>query len=786
MLKSHPDKKLADHLNGVKHWGEYFLKYSPNKLVEKHSDKELFECFLLLHDIGKATSYFQQYINGEVIEQELKSHAHLSSLIFLKYVKEKEKLENYEQTIKQMYMSIFKHHDELSTLKDCIQKALSEEQLMKQQWESIDKQELRDTFQEIGLDTFIVSYCFEELNEGIKEILMKWTREINREDRRVKDIDTDLLPFENYLLAQNLYSLLIDSDKSEVVLGSVHNIEKNNISIQVDKYLNEKKKEITKINEMRQEAFKEVENKLTQIKQEKIYTLTLPTGMGKTLNSLNFAFKLKEKLEKEEAITYKIIYALPFMSIIDQTVQTIERILEANEIACNTQFLLKSHHLAEIEWKENENTLESIQQSKILMEGWNSQIIVTTFIQLFETLIGYRNNSQRKYHQLNNSIVIIDEIQSLPVKYYQTIRNLLLEFTKYSNSKCIVMTATQPNIFKKEEVVSLCNSKKYYLDLERTMIFNEIQEEKTIAKLVEEFKYEEGKTYLMVLNTIKSTQILYDNLKEKLRYKKIILLNTNHPPIIRKKIIQEIKDKKYDIVISTQLIEAGVDIDLNVVYRDFCPLPSLMQSAGRAGREGKTKGKVHFVRLVNENQKEYATYIYDNVDLYLTKEVLKGKDRIAEGQFIELIEQYYEKIADPNIKSQSESEKLIKGLSLEKFSKRNSEENQLRYAEDFKLIEEKQNTINVFIELDEKAEQIWNEYENILKEDNENKWEQKAKVDNIRRKLAEYVVVVRLGKDSLLNNLPPVVNGYYYVEKQMLEFYYSQEYGFGRNDTIFI
>ena len=789
MIKSHPDKKLVDHLNGVKKFGEYFLQYSPNELVIKNTDKELLDSFFLLHDIGKASIYFQKYINSEAVDSELKSHAHLSSLIFLKYAIIRKKNEKYETAVKYMFMAIFKHHTALSTLKECIEIIISsdEKELMKKQWESIDKVELKEIFEEVNLDTSLVLYSFDELYEGIKECCMKWMLEERKSETNIKNmIIKNDLSFDTYLLAQNLYSLLIDSDKSEVVLGNTEIIKHEKLSVSVDKFLKEKIQKQSKINEMRQKAFHEVEEKLNNLGENRIYTLTLPTGMGKTLNSLNFAFKLKDKLEKEENKKYKVIYALPFMSIIDQTVEVIENIFKSNGISLDTQFLLKSHHLAETEWKEGENILDNIQQSKMLIDGWNSQVIVTTFIQLFETLIGYRNNTQKKYHQLNNCIIVVDEIQSLPVKYYKIIRNLLLEFTKYSNSRCIVMTATQPKIFNETEKFELCNSKEYYENLQRTVVINEIDKVRKLEEFAEELRLEEEKTYLIVLNTIKSTKECYEYLKEKWEDKRIVLLNTNLPPYVRKKIIKNIKNKEYDVIVSTQLIEAGVDIDVNFVYRDFCPIPSLMQSSGRAGREGNSKGKVHFIRLIDNSSKPYARYIYDDIDLSLTEEVLKEYKEIPENKFIEIINKYYEKIADPNKKSQDESNKLIKGLNLCKFSKRDVCNEALRYAEDFKLIEEKGESINVFIEMNEEAQKLWKEFNDTLQENYENTWDEKAKIDNIRRKLSEYVVTVRLKKETLENNLPPLINGYYYVERSMLNYYYNNEYGFGTNDTIFM
>lgn len=787
LLKSHPDKKLEQHLLGVKEWGNHFLTLSPSNIIKQKSDVELLNCFLLLHDIGKATSYFQAYIQGEVVQEELKSHAHLSSLIFLKYTIVQGKLEKYEETLMAMYLCIFKHHDSLSSIKQCIETAMIEEELMKKQWDSIDKKELQQVLEKIDLDPFICELDFEQLYDNIHEILRKWRRKIRNEETQIHIYSEDKLKsFANFFLIQNLFSLLINADKSEVGIQQINLVEPASYLMNIEQYINSKEKKITKLNQMRQQAFEEVQNQVTSMKGKSIFTLTLPTGMGKTLNSLNFAFRLKKELEKANSVNYKIIYSLPFMSIIDQTVVEVEKILSSQNKTIDSRMLLKSHHLAEMDWNVGENTLQEKEVSKLLIDGWNSSIIITTFIQLFQTLIGYRNNSQRKFQQLNNAIIIVDEIQSLPVKYYQVIRNLLLEFTKYTNSKFILMTATQPKILEPEEYCSLCDARNYYLNLERTVILNEIEEKKTIQEFMQDFEYQKGKSYLIILNTIESSKTVYQELKEKYPKEHMVLLNTNFPPIVRKSIIQKIKNKEYDIVVSTQLVEAGVDIDLNMVYRDFAPLPQLLQSAGRSGREGINKGEVHIINLVRNNQTEYAKDIYNSVDLELTEQVLRSKRKIEEKEFIQLINQYYDLIKDPKRKSQDESIKLIKGLHLGKFSKRREEEEQLRYAEDFRLIEEKQPTVNIFIELDSQARCLWKQYEQLLEQPVENVWERKAKLENIRRKLAEYTITIRMNQKMLKQNLPPYIPNYYYVEENMLSYYYDFEYGFGKEEVIFI
>lgn len=784
MLKSHPDKLLQDHLIGTKNWGEHFLRLSPCQIIQKNSTDEMLQSFLMLHDIGKATNYFQEYIEGGNVDGSLKSHSHLSALVFLKYQMLQGNIEKHEKTVKFMYISIRKHHDNLTTLKDNIFYTEEEKELLKKQWESIDKKELKHLFRAIKLEEEITDFTFEQLMDGVCQIQQKWRREDRKRQSIIRESEILDCSIQDYLLLQNLYSLLIDADKSEVALKNTNFVKNMPYNMEIANYLQSKEQRETPLNALRNEAFREVEESLEKIENNAIFSLTLPTGMGKTLNVLNFASKLKNNLEQKNGIAYKIIYALPFMSIIDQTAEEIEKILLSQNGKVDSNILLKHHHLAEIEWKTGEDTLKDTSLSKMLIEGWNSQIIVTTFIQLLETLIGYRNASQRKYHKLNNAILIFDEIQAVPIKYSLLLRKLFLEYTQNTNSKVILMTATQPNIMKKEEIMELCQAKKYYQPLRRTKLVNIFQEQ-TIEEWIEALNYEHGKTYLFIQNTIAASNKVYDKLKEKYKTLKIGLLNTNLPPFIRRKIIQEIKNKKYDMVVSTQLVEAGVDIDFDKVYRDFAPLPQILQSAGRANREGLKTGEVFITRLVKENKKRYAFYIYDKVDLSLTEKILGTTEEIWENEFMEKIQLYYEQMANEFIKSQDESIKIIKGISLCNCYEKDENERDIYSASDFHLIENQGLTIRVFIEFEE-AKEIWQEYLLLCEMETENPWEKAARLQNIQRKMAEFVINVRIDKDTLEQNFPPCINGYYYVSEQMRSFYYDEEKGFGSTNIIFM
>ncbi|MED3662956.1 helicase-related protein [Ureibacillus terrenus] len=151
---------------------------------------------------------------------------------------------------------------------------------------------------------------------------------------------------------------------------------------------------------------------------------------------------------------------------------------------------------------------------------------------------------------------------------------------------------------------------------------------------------------------------VYKKLKEIVPDKKITFLSTHIPPIERLKRIGEIKKQKYQIVVSTQLVEAGVDIDFDIVYRDLAPLDSIQQAAGRCNRHGMRKGEIHVVHLT-DGYKSFANYIYDGIRLNITQELLKN-DAIPEERFFQFIEQYFEQLQAKT--ANKESLALLNGI----------------------------------------------------------------------------------------------------------------------------
>ena len=241
------------------------------------------------------------------------------------------------------------------------------------------------------------------------------------------------------------------------------------------------------VDSIRTEIYAKVNKNIENLDLEnKIYLLNVPTGTGKTITSFSFAIKLKNKIQSEKGWNPRIIYSLPYLSIIDQNYSVIEDIISTEYDIITSNILLKHHHLSELVYKTIEEEYES-DLSLFLIEGWNSEIIITSFIQLFHGIISNRNRSLRKFHNIINSIVILDEIQTIPHKYWKLINESLNFISKYYNTYFIIVTATAPLIFDtdRNEIKNLLdNHMKYYDQLNRTRLNLNLEKEVNF----EEFK----------------------------------------------------------------------------------------------------------------------------------------------------------------------------------------------------------------------------------------------------------------------------------------------------------
>ncbi|MBI5874024.1 MAG: CRISPR-associated helicase Cas3' [Candidatus Omnitrophica bacterium] len=334
----------------------------------------------------------------------------------------------------------------------------------------------------------------------------------------------------------------------------------------------------TLVNRMRRKVFEQC---LESAKDRPgIFSLTVPTGGGKTLSSL--AFALNHAIEHGMK---RVIYVIPYTSIIEQNAEVFRRVCGESAVLehhCNFEFSQDSYKV------------------QLAAENWDAPLIVTTNVQFFETLFHYRVSKCRKAHNIANSVIIFDEAQILPVDLIKPCMATMKELVRNYHDSIVLSTATQPALNFSDEFISglkeikeiVENPTELYRALTRVKIekLPSISDDEIIKRIGE------YKQVLCVVNTRKHARQLYGAIPDK---KGLYHLSALMCPVHRSQTIADIKValKGGNVcrVISTQLIEAGVDIDFPVVFRALAGIDSIAQSAGRCNREGRLveDGKVY-------------------------------------------------------------------------------------------------------------------------------------------------------------------------------------------------
>ena len=354
-----------------------------------------------------------------------------------------------------------------------------------------------------------------------------------------------------------------------------------------------------------------------------IYTLTVPTGGGKTLASLRYALHHAQKHNLD-----RIIYIIPYTSIIDQNAQVVREIL-------GEDWVLEHHSNLEPE--------KQSWQDKLLCENWDKPIVFTTMVQFLDAWFGGGTRGARHIHPMTNSVLIFDEIQTLPVKCVHLFCNVLNWLTKFGKSTAVLCTATQPllgelglqnfpedkrgaitarGLLRLPENAEIMGKyqdlDKLFADLSRVEIrFNEksggwnVEEAGTF--LLEQFQT--TPSCLFIVNTKKWAQELYQYCqKQNVPPEALFHLSTHQCAAHRKAIFDTIKarlkNKQPVICISTQLIEAGVDISMACVIRALGGLDSIAQAAGRCNRHGEKEGKGQ-VWVLNLQEQDFTRILPD-------------------------------------------------------------------------------------------------------------------------------------------------------------------------------
>ena len=764
-LYSHPDKLLKDHLKNV---AEMAFNFVHSKEIKDRALLEKIAYIIgIAHDFGKASTYFQEKLFKNK-KTEKARHAQISAIwgyFIAKNFVETNKIEDNSIPIL-VYLVISRHHGDLRNLRGISgeKEALKEgKDLFLVQLDGIKEniEEVRKIYDVLCDKNWLnkgycdIDYFFEDFDNIRRDII-----------REIRRLGSGNVHF--YLRLIFLYSILLDADKIDASNSTLP--ERMDIpSDIVDRYKKIKfDKNKTNMDKVREEIYKETISFANNFDPytNKIMSVELPTGSGKTLTGLSLALKLRKKIKNQIGITPRIIYSLPFLSIIDQNHHVFGEVLYGvvgdnweeilsmdtsakSEIINNkvpSNLLLVHHHLADIMYETEEEEYNA-SKSRILTEGWNSEVIITTFFQVMHTLITYRNSAARKFHKIANSILILDEVQNIPYKYWKITNEILRILAEEYNVWVILMTATMPLIFQPGESINIIkNPGKYYefFNRSRYTVEERVDFDGFADRIWAAIKSTKDDIFV-ILNKVQAVKDLYIEFRERLgggfvdengvywnnEHKlKLVNLTTHIIPNHRFKRIAEIKrdDGYRKILISTQLVEAGVDISAKKVFRDIAPMDSVFQSGGRCNRSyeyGMLGGEVHLTNILKEGKPLWRN-VYDSVLIDATNQILKKNRVFEEREIRKIIRDYYTHLVGITAKDHKVEDAI-----------KNHNYGDLR---EFRLIEENYPKEEVFIEIDENAKNVFEKYLKLKEIDNP--FERKNKFLEFKREFYDYVISV--------------------------------------------
>ncbi len=780
-LISHPHQTLDEHLGSCNDISQLQLgsKYiNENQFYPKPFLEKLRHLLVYFHDFGKATDYFQlkiieameailkdetvipekkeavrlfsERMKGYIdefnkykrksafddmrLDDTLGNHAMLGAYLVLSQIKDKDEI------IRLILLKIIrKHHGHLTNFwisaKGKKQIELDEEdiaylekQLSKFNYEFfqniLDKQDLQASMAHwIQIKPFVTD------NDELDYLMLSFKK--NKDSRY-------------FFLQHFLFSLLLSADKGDMMLDKNKDkltyikenrcLPLNLIDLFKQKTL---KQDSADINKKREQAYQLIAENILRYAGQNFFSITLPTGMGKTFAAYNTAVILQnEFLKQSHGFKPRIVYCLPFTSIIDQNAEILQNILN-NDERTDQSWLSKNHYLSTYNERYDSQELNN-DESEYLTDGWEHELIVTTFVQLLESIFTNRNRSLRKFHNLTNAIFVLDEIQNVSPDYYEAIELVFREMARFFNAKFVFVTATQPFLFKDPDIVTELtegHTESYFRSLDRIVLdqsllklhdYFPMDEQVFEAYLMNDIETNPDKSFLIIFNTIAQSLHFFEILEKAFPEAVHIYLSSSILPVVRSWNIRKIKkEKRRKIVVSTQVVEAGVDIDLDFVYRDFAPVDSINQSAGRCNRNGlKGKGRVKLFNLGKHKK------IYSPILMNITEGVLKPfENEIQESQLYDLNLAYAtavrKRITDDNDKSQ----KLVKAiyqLQLEDIE------------QEFKLIDEDVRHYNVFLPCCKGARNVWIKFILIMTEE-KNHFERKKKLKKLKPSLLRYV-----------------------------------------------
>lgn len=789
------EETLEEHIELANKYFEKIVEYKnlkpfferiKNILNLKNQEEELYykmiDDVVNFHDFGKVNSQFQidKMLNEEILKMEDKynilgvlgsDHSLLSASMFIAYyfgkitdlieIVETKKIVILFEILFALSYVISKHHGNLDSFEEYIEK------LSRNNDENILK-ELKNISVSNGgilLQAFLEKETITIFFNFIETYISERKKKENISSQEAMSI---------FVFTKMMFSLLVASDyystnefMQEIKyedfgnMGNIDTIKKEYENSEIIKSIRDKEKNgianDKDINNFRTKIFLEAEKNLEKNKDSNIFFLEAPTGSGKSNTALNLSLKLLGEDRK------KIFYVYPFNTLVEQNMNTLKNIFGNNEEVIKNITVVNS--VTALTNKDSRD-IPIEEYSDILMDRQflNYPFIVTTHVGIFNSLVGNTKEDCMPFYQLANSVIVFDEIQAYKNTIWTEIIKILNSYAKLLNIKIIIMSATLPNlsylldeeeknnisklienrdeyfnnaIFKNRVEVNydlLSEKKIEYEDLLEHIIENSLNNQKILIEFISK-------------NDAKKFYELYENNEDLNVDHEILILTGEDNKARRNSIIKKInsKDKKI-ILISTQLIEAGVDIDVDVGYKNISGLDNEEQFLGRINRSCKKSGKAYFFYLTDAKKVYKNSVIIENkLNLFSDemRDVLENKNfDVFYSKVLEILKRKVkEKINNDNFETIIFNKKFR--LLKERMQLIEEQDDKKTYFFNRTLTDEEIEEIGENID----GSEVWERYVNILKEENYAK--KIVELSKIREKMMYFLYEVK--KNTELN-----------------------------------
>lgn len=692
-----------------------------NKLKNKAKDllKEIIMTIPIFHDIGKVNPNFQlmKLKVNDFKENEAyvnTHHSFLSSMFYMDYCRKLVYDEKNEDEIVNLLAEfilyngyiIARHHSELGSLTEFTKLI------------NLDDDTYFSKLKRIINNEDIYSVKIDFIKSDIEDMF----RNLNKVDKDAEKVGKRSIKQGVYLsiYIRWLYSLLVasdyyatsefmneadfsentdlnDIDKWDSVYENT-DLLKNIRQYQQERYpiSNEELNTVTDINILRSEIFCEVEEKIKANTDENIFYLEAPTGSGKSNTAINASFKLMQHDKRLQ----KIFYIYPFNTLVEQNLETLEKVFADNEDIKQNIAVINSITPIKVSEKDlNDNEEKDVYQKALLDRQFlNYPMILSTHVSLFNIIFGNRQSDVLAFYQLANSVIVLDEIQSYKNKIWAEIICYLKELAKMFNIKIIIMSATLPDLdilsrFQAQAVDLLENSSRFFaVDCFK----NRVKLNYDLLKVDKDSILDELKTHLkqylksdkkILIEFIKkkTAHDFWVDLQENEDFKDVQIeyLSGDDSIAERKRILDKVKKATDTIIlVSIQVIEAGVDIDMDIGYKNISKLDSEEQFLGRINRSCKKEGIAYFFEV------DEASDIYKD-DVRLSESIVLKDVNMQKILELKLFDEYYKKVLETTMGKYS--------YHFDEFIKDISDLNYESISTHMKLIDDTQDMVQIYI-----------------------------------------------------------------------------------------